>query len=185
MRTVAEKYRDWTDETPAIDEILAICTMWWLRDSFPSSIYAYHGERRTLSLNFELTTERANSRSVFASEFVVAGVSNVHNDLAHYLKKPFGYSAFEREISCTPEAWVGATGNIQFYRYQPKVCMTLLVHPSFSSDASNSGSHGVGSLSGRTLCEHGATARIRSRYARLFRQDLASLKERPRLCESM
>lgn len=41
--TVAEKYRDWTDETPSIDEILAICTMWWLRDSFPSSIYAYHG----------------------------------------------------------------------------------------------------------------------------------------------
>ncbi|GAA5856674.1 hypothetical protein JCM5353_002268 [Sporobolomyces roseus] len=92
---LAEKYRDWTDETPSIDEILAICTIWWLKDSFPSSIYAYH-------------------------ELLLTGVSSIHNDSKNYLKKPFGYSAYKSEISCTPEAWVGINGNVQFYRYNDK-----------------------------------------------------------------
>ncbi|GAA5988826.1 hypothetical protein JCM5350_000389 [Sporobolomyces pararoseus] len=92
---LSEKYRDWTDVTPSTDEILAICTMWWLRDSFPSSIYAYH-------------------------ELLLSGVSFIHNDPANFLKKPFGYSAFKQEISCTPEAWVGINGNCQFYRYNDK-----------------------------------------------------------------
>ncbi|GAA5894019.1 epoxide hydrolase family protein [Sporobolomyces salmoneus] len=92
---LAEKYRDWTDETPSVDEILAIATFWWLRDSFPSSIYAYH-------------------------ELLFSGVSFIHNDQANYLHKPFGYSAFKQEISCTPEAWVGVNGNCQFYRYNDK-----------------------------------------------------------------
>ncbi|GAA6059018.1 hypothetical protein JCM10212_001243 [Sporobolomyces blumeae] len=92
---LAEKYRDWTDETPSIDELLAICTIWWIRDSFPSSIYAYH-------------------------ELLLTGVSQIHNDPANYHKKPLGYSAFEREISCTPEAWTGINADIQWYRYHSK-----------------------------------------------------------------
>ncbi|GAA5925284.1 epoxide hydrolase [Sporobolomyces koalae] len=92
---LAEKYRDWTDETPAVDEILAICTIWWLRDSFPSSIYAYY-------------------------ELLLTGVSQIHNAKENYLEKPFGYSAYKCEISCTPEAWIGINGNAQFYRYHDK-----------------------------------------------------------------
>jgi hypothetical protein len=84
--TVAEKYRDWTDETPDLDEILAIATFWcvfyilssflpysfpisflssfdtppadtvailrrWIQDSFPKSIWAYHGASRCSSLS--------------------------------------------------------------------------------------------------------------------------------------
>lgn len=29
-----------SDETPPLDTILAICTMWWIRDSYPSSVSA-------------------------------------------------------------------------------------------------------------------------------------------------
>ncbi|GAA5923867.1 hypothetical protein JCM1841_001418 [Sporobolomyces salmonicolor] len=92
---LAEKFRDWTDETPSVDEVLAICTMWWIRDSFPSSIYAY-------------------------SELLTSGVSAIHNDPANYLKKPFGYSSFAKEISSAPEAWAKLNGNLQFYRYHAK-----------------------------------------------------------------
>ncbi|GAA5965892.1 hypothetical protein JCM8115_000736 [Rhodotorula mucilaginosa] len=93
---IAEKYLAWTDEDPPLDTILAICTIWWIRDSYPSSIWAY-------------------------ADFLETGISALHNDPKYRLdKKPFGFSSFKEEISATPEAWAGRNGNLQFYRYHDK-----------------------------------------------------------------
>lgn len=86
-----------SDEDPPLDTILAICTIWWIRDSYPSSIWAY-------------------------ADFLETGISALHNDPKYNLdKKPFGFSSFKEEISATPEAWAGRNGNLQFYRYHDKV----------------------------------------------------------------
>ena len=86
-----------SDEDPPLDTILAICTIWWIRDSYPSSIWAY-------------------------ADFLETGISALHNDPKYRLdKKPFGFSSFKEEISATPEAWAGRNGNLQFYRYHDKV----------------------------------------------------------------
>ncbi|POY74622.1 hypothetical protein BMF94_2383 [Rhodotorula taiwanensis] len=92
---IAEKYLAWTDEDPPLDTILAICTIWWIRDSYPSSIWAY-------------------------ADFLQTGISALHNDTKYRLEKPFGFSSFKQEISATPEAWAGRNGNLQFYRYHEK-----------------------------------------------------------------
>ncbi|GAA5987786.1 hypothetical protein JCM11641_004929 [Rhodosporidiobolus odoratus] len=89
---LAEKFRDWTDEDLPLDSVLAIATMWWLRESYPSSIWAY-------------------------ADMMQTGISALHNDSKYYLTKPFGFSSFAKELSSTPEAWAGRNGNLQFYRY--------------------------------------------------------------------
>ncbi|GAA5952748.1 hypothetical protein JCM10213_007918 [Rhodosporidiobolus nylandii] len=94
---LAEKFRDWTDNTPTVEEQLAIATFWWLSESYPSSIWAYAD-----------------------AELLQTGISALHNDSKYYLKKPFGYSSFAKELSTTPEAWAGRNGNLQFYRYHSK-----------------------------------------------------------------
>ncbi len=38
---IGEKYEEWSDITPSLDAILAITTLYWLTDTFPSSIYTY------------------------------------------------------------------------------------------------------------------------------------------------
>ncbi|GJN90554.1 hypothetical protein Rhopal_003566-T1 [Rhodotorula paludigena] len=92
---LAEKFHAWTDEDPSVDTILAIATFWWLRDSYPTSIWAY-------------------------ADFIHTGVGIFHNDPKNYVDKPFGFSSFAKEISSTPEAWAGRNGNLQFYRYHEK-----------------------------------------------------------------
>ncbi|GAA6038246.1 hypothetical protein JCM8097_005812 [Rhodosporidiobolus ruineniae] len=92
---LAEKYRDWTDEDLPLDDVLAIATFWWLRDSYPSSIWAY-------------------------AETLKTGVSAMHEDPKHFLHKPFGYSSFGKEISSTPEAWANRNANLQWYRYHER-----------------------------------------------------------------
>jgi microsomal epoxide hydrolase len=50
--------------------------------------------------------------------------------LTDSLEKPFGFSSFAKEISAAPEAWASRNGNLQFYRYHPKVCFLPFL-PSF------------------------------------------------------
>ncbi|BGP55530.1 hypothetical protein JCM8202_000583 [Rhodotorula sphaerocarpa] len=92
---IGEKMLAWTDQDPPLDTILAICTIWWIRDSYPSSIWAY-------------------------ADFLQTGLSAMHNDPQYRLEKPFGFSSFKEEISSTPEAWAGRNGNLQFYRYHDR-----------------------------------------------------------------
>ena len=42
---IGEKFLEWTDDDPEIDEILTSLTLWWLTDTFPSSIYQYRDVR--------------------------------------------------------------------------------------------------------------------------------------------
>jgi microsomal epoxide hydrolase len=38
---VGEKFLDWTDEDPSVDFVLEMATLWWLTETFPTSIYPY------------------------------------------------------------------------------------------------------------------------------------------------
>lgn len=38
---IGEKFLDWTDETPSIDEILMSVSLYWLTDCFATTIYPY------------------------------------------------------------------------------------------------------------------------------------------------
>ena len=38
---VGEKFLEWTDDDPDVDEVLTNITLWWLTDTFPTSIYPY------------------------------------------------------------------------------------------------------------------------------------------------
>ncbi|POY72961.1 hypothetical protein BMF94_3947 [Rhodotorula taiwanensis] len=93
--SVGEKFLTWTDETPPLDTILAICTMWWIRDSYPSSIWAYPDE-----LQYTM------------DEF--------HQDAKYRLDKPFGISSFKEEINMAPKVMAQRNGNLQFFRYHEK-----------------------------------------------------------------
>ncbi|GAA5828924.1 hypothetical protein JCM11251_005920 [Rhodosporidiobolus azoricus] len=93
---LGEKLRDWVDVPFPLDEVLSICTIWWLRESFPASIWPY-------------------------PELLDTGISYIHslpaNNLTH---KSMGFSAYPKELSVMPEAWVKETGNLVFYRQHDK-----------------------------------------------------------------
>lgn len=38
---IGEKFQQWTDVTPPIDEILDGATLYWFTESFPRAIYPY------------------------------------------------------------------------------------------------------------------------------------------------
>jgi microsomal epoxide hydrolase len=38
---LAEKFLDWTDEDPSVDYVLEMASLWWLTETFPTSIYPY------------------------------------------------------------------------------------------------------------------------------------------------
>lgn len=40
---IGEKFLEWTDEDPSLDEILSSVTLYWLTDTFPRCIYPYRG----------------------------------------------------------------------------------------------------------------------------------------------
>ena len=42
---IGEKFLAWTDQDPSIDTILKSVTLYWLTDTFPSSIYSYRHVR--------------------------------------------------------------------------------------------------------------------------------------------
>ncbi|KAL8281159.1 hypothetical protein RQP46_006517 [Phenoliferia psychrophenolica] len=91
---VGEKLRDWVDDPLDLDVVLELVTMWWIQETFPTSIYAY-------------------------SE-LVSGVGAWNRDPALYLTKPFGFSSFAEEIASAPESWAAETGNLQYYRYNER-----------------------------------------------------------------
>ncbi|KAL4727120.1 hypothetical protein ACLX1H_006021 [Fusarium chlamydosporum] len=88
---IGEKFRDWTDQDPPIDEILTSASLYWLTDTFPTSIYPY--------------------RQRFAP-----GQGGAHNLPEWKVTKPLGYSWFPFELAPIPKAWVEKTGNLVFHR---------------------------------------------------------------------
>ncbi|KAF4335453.1 microsomal epoxide hydrolase [Fusarium beomiforme] len=88
---IGEKFRDWSDQTPSIQEILTSVSLYWLTDTFPTSIYPYR-QRFT------------------------PGRIGAHENPDWMIKKPLGYSWFPYELAPIPVSWVRTTGNLVFSR---------------------------------------------------------------------
>lgn len=107
---IGEKFQDWSDKTPPLDQILEAVTLYWLTDTFPRAIYPYRGElveRRSRG-------DGANDyRDVFKTgpERYMA-----HNDPRLFCQKPFGYSWYPKEIAPIPRSWAATTGNLVWFK---------------------------------------------------------------------
>ncbi|CAK1357041.1 unnamed protein product [Cercospora beticola] len=88
---IGEKFQQWTDVTPPIDEILDGATLYWFTESFPRAIYPYR-------------------------QFFGAQPTFFHNDPEYYIKKPLGYSWHPEELAPVPRDWVATSGNLVWYR---------------------------------------------------------------------
>lgn len=88
---VGEKFCQWSDETPPLDEILDSVTLYWFTESFPRAIYPYR-------------------------QFFGAVPEFFHPSPQWYVTKPMGYSWHPQELSPVPRAWVAETGNLVWYR---------------------------------------------------------------------
>jgi microsomal epoxide hydrolase len=86
---IGEKLRDWTDETPPIEKILEIVTLWWFTETMPRSIYAY--------------------RQIFIEE-------TRNMDGIALTNTKFGYSNFPMELMPVPKVWVETLGEMVFFR---------------------------------------------------------------------
>jgi len=84
---IGEKFLAWSDADPDLDTILESVTVYWLTETFPTSIYPY--------------------RLRFRPDY---------KPTPPYLKKPTGYSYFPKEITPTPKSWVEKEVNLVFYR---------------------------------------------------------------------
>ncbi|KEF61011.1 uncharacterized protein A1O9_02575 [Exophiala aquamarina CBS 119918] len=88
---VGEKFIEWSDETPPLDEILDDVTLYWFTETFPRCIYPYRP--------------------------VDPGVKELaHSNPKYRCSKPVGYSWFPRELGPMPRAWVEKQGNLVWYR---------------------------------------------------------------------
>jgi len=82
---IGEKFLEWTDEDPALDDILESVSLYWLTDTFPRCIYPY----RSLT-GGPRTPEK-------------------------FIEKPCGYSFFPKELAPAPRSWAAATCNLVSY----------------------------------------------------------------------
>ncbi|KAF5565914.1 microsomal epoxide hydrolase [Fusarium napiforme] len=88
---VGEKFLSWSDEDPPLDEILTSMSLYWLTDSFPTSVFPY--------------------RQRFDPDYPGA-----HDHPKWKISKPLGYSWFPFELAPIPVSWVKTTGNLVFWR---------------------------------------------------------------------
>lgn len=49
FRRIGEKFLEWTDTDPALDDVLESVTLYWLTDTFPRCIYPYRAVSHTAS----------------------------------------------------------------------------------------------------------------------------------------
>ncbi|KAE9369905.1 alpha/beta-hydrolase [Stipitochalara longipes BDJ] len=87
---IGEKFLVWSDEDPDLDKILESVTLYWLTETFPTSIYPY--------------------RARFIPGY----------NTPPFIQKPLGYSNFPKEITPTPQDWVKTQANMVFYREHEK-----------------------------------------------------------------
>lgn len=98
---VAEKFEQWSDTNPPLDQILDDVTLYWFTQSFPRAIYGY--------------------RQFFAPE-----PQFFHNDPAYFIKKPFGYSLFPEELAPTPVSVVKKVSHTKLPVRLSKLILTLM-----------------------------------------------------------
>ena len=87
---IGEKFLEWTDEDPSLDTILEAVSLYWFTGTISRCLYSYR-------------------------QFYEGKVSG-HDGPGLYVKKPFGYSLFPREIIPSPRAWAETTGDLSFFR---------------------------------------------------------------------
>jgi len=92
MIRIGEKFLEWTDEDPTVEEILRMVTFYWFTSTLPHSLYAY--------------------RELMASE---------HPPMPYFSGKPFGYSRFPLEPCSTPESLAKEVANLTWFREHDKV----------------------------------------------------------------
>jgi len=90
---IGEKFLDWTDEDPSLDEILSSVTLYWLTETFPRCIYPYRGN------------------SGDSEEPKISKASGKGRDRP-YVEKPSGYSFFPKELMPMPRSWVATNCNL-------------------------------------------------------------------------
>ncbi|KAL2356293.1 Alpha/Beta hydrolase protein [Cryomyces antarcticus] len=90
LAMIGEKFRDWSDTTPSLDQILEAVTFYWLTETFPRAIYPYR------------------------TRYVL------HSDPSLYCKRPFGYSWNPKEIAPIAKSWAATTGNLVWFRRHTK-----------------------------------------------------------------
>lgn len=95
---VGEKLHEWTDKTPSMEVVLQWLTLYWLTQTFPTSIYPY---RHTMHEQKDPTTRPGESAKDFTKPMT-----------GTYVDKPMGYSLFEYELLPTPISWAKKTGNL-------------------------------------------------------------------------
>lgn len=82
---IGEKFLEWTDEDPALDDILESVSLYWLTDTFPRCIYPYRA------------------------------LASGGRGPQKFVDKPSGFSFFPKELAPSPKSWVQATCNLVSY----------------------------------------------------------------------
>ncbi|RAK84782.1 epoxide hydrolase [Aspergillus costaricaensis CBS 115574] len=92
---IGEKFLDWADEAIPLETILESVSLYWFTETFPRSIYHYR-------------------------ENVPPPKLRQAEDPRWYIRKPFGFSYYPKELVPTPRAWVETTGNLVFWQAHEK-----------------------------------------------------------------
>lgn len=103
---VGEKIIDSFDPDIPTPLLLQWLTLFWLTQSFPTSIYLYRHIPRLPDFTVPPSPEHAADRGRPLSGLRVG--------------KKIGYSTFPREIFPVPRAWAAKTGELVFYRLNEK-----------------------------------------------------------------
>ncbi|GAM88923.1 hypothetical protein ANO11243_069570 [Dothideomycetidae sp. 11243] len=90
---IGEKFLEWSDQDPPVDQILESVSLYWLTDTFPRCIYPY--------------------RSIYGPNHAAI---NAELEKTKEKTKPMGYSWFPHELVPTPVSWVATSGNLVWYK---------------------------------------------------------------------
>ncbi|KAF2156654.1 putative hydrolases or acyltransferase, partial [Myriangium duriaei CBS 260.36] len=92
---IGEKFLEWSDQDPPLDQILEGVSLYWLTDTIPRCLYPYRSlygpKRAEIQKRSESTKEGAKN-------------------------KPMGYSWFPHELVPTPVSWAATSGNLVWHK---------------------------------------------------------------------
>ncbi|KAF2190478.1 epoxide hydrolase 1 [Zopfia rhizophila CBS 207.26] len=89
---IGEKFLEWTDQDLPLDTVLGDITLYWLCESFATSIYTYR------------------------EDFTTKEKGYFHGQEKLHVNKPMGYSYFPYELAPIPKSWAETTGNLVFFK---------------------------------------------------------------------
>jgi microsomal epoxide hydrolase len=110
---IGEKFQEWTDTTPDMDQILEAVTLYWLTNTFPRAIYPYRGEL-VESPSHSVGDDYRNVFKKGPDRYML------HSDPELFCLKPLGYSWYPKEIAPTPKSWAATTGKLVWFKRHTK-----------------------------------------------------------------